>query len=133
MAIFRVNELVIGELEIAVCNALWDHGEADVHSMHERIGVGRGISSNTVQSALDRLYRKRVLSRRKVGSAYVYAPALNREQFAGRLVNSVASVLGTAGRVPMLSAFVEFAGQADPAMLGRLEALIADARKGGKR
>ena len=71
-----------------------------------------------------------MLSRRKSGSAYVYSALLNREQFAGRLLSSMASVLGTAGQVPLLAAFVDFAGQADPAVLNRLEALVADARKG---
>lgn len=133
MASFRVKNLAIGELEIAVCNDLWDHGPADVRTVHERIGVDRGITSNTIQSALDRLFRKRVLSRRKSGSAYVYSPALNRAEFAGRLVDSVASVLGTAGQVPMLTAFVQFAEKVDPAMLSRLEGLIADARKSGRK
>ena len=33
----------------------------------------------------------------------------------------------------MLTAFVQFAEKVDPAMLSRLEALIADARKSGRK
>ena len=37
----RFKDWSLGELEVAVCNALWDGGETDVRGMHERIGVPR--------------------------------------------------------------------------------------------
>lgn len=133
MAIFRSDQIVLGELEMSVCNDLWDHGEADVRTVYERVGAARMISSNTIQSTLDRLFRKRVLVRRKVGNAYVYGPGLSREQLAGKMLDSVAAMMGTAGRRPLLTAFLDMAGRSQPELLTRLEKLIAKARARDRR
>lgn len=124
----RFRDWSLGELEVAVCNSLWDAGETDVRGMHERIGVPRGIASNTIQSALERLYRKGMLHRRKVSHAFYYAPAITRAAFAAGVLDGVASALGGAGAQPLLAAFVEHAEQIDPAALDQLEALVRSAR-----
>ena len=123
----RYRDWSLGELEVAVCNSLWDAGETDVRGMHERVGVPRGIASNTIQSALERLYRKGMLHRRKVSHAYYYAPAMTRAAFAAGVLDGVASALGGGGQ-PLLAAFVEHAEQIDPDALDQLEALVRSAR-----
>lgn len=129
----RFKDWSLGELEVAVCNALWDGGETDVRGMHERIGVPRGIASNTIQSALERLYRKGVLHRRKVSHAYIYAPALTRAAFAAGVLDGVTAALGSSGTQPLLAAFVERAETIDPAALDHLEALLRRARSRSER
>jgi predicted transcriptional regulator len=119
----------LGELEVAVCNSLWDAGQADVRTMHERIGIPRGIASNTIQSAMERMYRKGVLQRRKVSHAFVYAPAMSRAAFAAGVLDGVSAALGSAGAQPLMAAFVERAGKTDPATLDQLEAMLRRARQ----
>lgn len=124
----RFRDWSLGELEVAVCNSLWDAGETDVRGMHERVGVPRGIASNTIQSALERLYRKGMLQRRKVSHAFLYAPAMTRAEFASGVLDGVAAALGSGGPQPLLAAFVDHAEQIDPAALDQLEALVKQAR-----
>jgi predicted transcriptional regulator len=119
----------LGELEVAVCNSLWDAGQADVRTMHERIGIPRGIASNTIQSAMERMYRKGVLQRRKVSHAFVYAPAMSRAAFAAGVLDGVSAALGSAGAQPLRAAFVERAGKTDPATLDQLETMLRRARQ----
>jgi penicillinase repressor len=45
-----------GELELAVVDHLWTDGEGEAKSVHEVLGENRGITVNTVQSTLERLY-----------------------------------------------------------------------------
>lgn len=52
----------LGELERSVLEYLWRAGEADVMQVHAAIGRRR-IMSNTVGSALERLFRKGLVSR----------------------------------------------------------------------
>ncbi|MGE4073091.1 MAG: BlaI/MecI/CopY family transcriptional regulator [Lysobacterales bacterium] len=125
----RFRSWALGELEVAVCNSLWDQGESDVRGMYELVGRQRGITSNTIQSAMERMYRKGVLRRRKVSHAYVYAPAMSRAEFAAGVLEGVSAALGQAGAQPLMAAFVERAGQADPATLDQLEALLRQARE----
>ncbi len=129
----RFRDWSLGELEVAVCNALWDAGETDVRGMHERVGIPRGIASNTIQSALERLYRKGLLRRRKVSHAFIYAPAMTRSEFATGVLDGVASALGNTGPQPLLAAFVDHAEQLDPDALDQLEALIRQARERADR
>jgi len=80
----------LGELERGILRYLWRVGDADVLQVHAAVGARRGISVNTVGSGLERLYRKRLVSRWKVSHAYRYKPTLDRDHFAVRqLADSV--------------------------------------------
>lgn len=57
--------------------------------MHRRIGDCRGIALNAAQSTLERLCRKDLLAREKVGHVYVYARLVRREQSTERLIEDV--------------------------------------------
>src|SRR5262245_4336134 len=74
----------LGKLECAVLEHLWQAGEADVIETHGAVGTRRGITVNTVGSALERLHRKGLVTRSKVSHAYRYQPALDRESFVVR-------------------------------------------------
>lgn len=79
----------LGELELAVLDTLWTEGPLDAKAAHRRVGARRGIGLNAVQSTLERLFRKQLLVRAKVSHAYVYTPAVRREELMGRLIEDV--------------------------------------------
>ncbi|MEQ9499714.1 MAG: BlaI/MecI/CopY family transcriptional regulator [Deltaproteobacteria bacterium] len=119
----------LGELELAVLEHLWKVDEADVQETHRALGRRRGISVNTVGSALERLFKKTLVVREKVSHAYRYRAALTRETFkAQRMLDAAggARVLREAG---LLSAFVDLVAGEDSASLDRLEALIEKKRR----
>lgn len=55
----------LGKLEKIVLQYLWNKKEADAKQVHSVLGVPRGNSLNTIQSTLDRLFKKELLSRSK--------------------------------------------------------------------
>ena len=118
----------LGDLEKAVLDDLWEHASGDAKAVHQRVGVARGISLNTVQSTLERLHRKALLSREKISHAFVYTPRLKREELMGAMIADLVVSLEKAQSGAMLSAFVDFAVRADQTNLDRLEALIAARR-----
>nr|WP_223165095.1 BlaI/MecI/CopY family transcriptional regulator [Massilia frigida] len=118
----------LGDLEKAVLDDLWSHVSGDAKEVHARVGVARGISPNTVQSTLERLYRKSLLTREKISHAYVYSPRVQREELMGAMIADLVGTLGKAQSGSMLSAFVDFAVRADQSNLDRLESLIAARR-----
>ena len=63
----RKRPVVLGRLEIAVLERLWDAGPADVAAMHAAVGEPRGLARNTIQSTLERLARKELAEGRKIG------------------------------------------------------------------
>ena len=65
---------VLGALESSVLDYLWEHGGGTAKTVHAAVGRRRGITVNTVQSTLKRLYDKGLLTRKKVSHAHVYQP-----------------------------------------------------------
>ena len=118
----------IGDLEMAVLHHLWADGEADVQETHAAIGRDRGITTNTVGSALERLHRKGLVSRAKQSHAYRYRAQLTQEEFAARRIMDVAGGTKALAEAGLLAAFVDLVADEDEESLDRLEALIAQKR-----
>jgi predicted transcriptional regulator len=119
----------LGELELTVLEHLWTEPDADVHETHAAVGKRRGISPNTVGSALERLYKKGLLLREKVSHAYRYRAALDRETFRARRVVEAGGGLHALGKSGLLAAFVDLVADSDDAALLELERLIRAKRE----
>ncbi|MDT8409240.1 MAG: BlaI/MecI/CopY family transcriptional regulator [Wenzhouxiangellaceae bacterium] len=119
----------LGHLEIAVLEHLWQVADASAKETHAALGMARGISLNTVQSTLERLYRKELLTRAKASHAYRYSPRMAREQLMARLINDVVGRFGG----DMASALAAFVGTADRLDDEALQALETELRTRRKR
>lgn len=120
----------VGDVEMAALEHLWRVGESDVLETHAAVGRPRGITPNTVGSALERLHKKGLLRREKVSHAYRYRPALTLEQFAARRLLDAAGDTKTLARTGMLSAFVDLLAEYDDTLLDRLAELVEQKRGG---
>jgi len=118
------SSLRLGQLELAVLNYLWAHETCCVKSLHAAIGIQRGISLNTVQSTLERLFKKKLLSRIKVSHAYQYKAAVDRTQLLTRRLDDITSEIADGQTNFVLAAFIEFTARLDDTSLERLEQLI---------
>jgi predicted transcriptional regulator len=127
-----VSRPYLGELEIAVMESLWTLGAATAKALHQQLGASRNISANTVQSTMERLYKKGLLSREKVSHAYVYTPAVTRENVLAEMIDNVVGKLSGGCTEAMLSAFVDVAERADTQSLAFLERLIEERRRSMK-
>jgi len=116
--------LKLGDLEIAVMESVWSLGEADVKRVHAEIGVTRGVTSNTIQSTLERLYRKKLLARRKVSHSFLYAAAVDRAGLVTQAIDAVLDRFSQGDTGLVLSALVGLAARTDVKTLSELEKLI---------
>ena len=114
----------LGELEKLVLNYFWSVPSADAKQVHNHFSEQRGGSLNTIQSTLDRLYKKYLLTRQKRGHAYVYSAATTRNAFIGKLVQSVTRDFIEPGEDDLLAAFVSRAVELNESQLSELEAMI---------
>ena len=114
----------IGELELAVLEHLWKVGEADVLETHSAIGKRRGITPNTVGSALERLSRKGLVVREKVSHAFRYRPSMDRQDFRARKLVDAAGGRKELASEGLLAAFVDMVAETRSDALDRLETLI---------
>lgn len=80
----------LGDLESAVMDVLWHADEPmKVRGVLERLADSRALAYTTVMTVLDNLHRKQWVSRELVGKAYVYRPALSREEAGARALRAV--------------------------------------------
>jgi len=113
---------------MAVLEHLWSHGEFDAKGVYSALGKTRGISHNTIQSTLERLFKKKLLARQKISHAYVYQAIVGRDELMGRMIKDVVKTLSKNNSDGMLAAFVDIAARTDEAHLDRLEQLINEYR-----
>ncbi len=121
----------LGDLELAALEHLWNAGESDVATTHAAIGRRRGISLNTVGSALERLYKKGLIARKKVSHAFQYHAVVSQDELTARRVMDAAGGVEALAGAGLLAAFVDLVAEADEAALLRLERLVAQKRGQG--
>jgi predicted transcriptional regulator len=123
----------LGPLELRVLEALWRRpSEAGVRSLAPDFP---GIAYTTLMTTLDRLYKKDLLVRRKVGKAFAYVARHGREELEAILAREAIEDLlppHTSGG-PVLSGFVEAVGGRDERMLDELERLVRRYRAASRR
>ena len=126
--------LTLGDLEMEVLEQLWKLSSGDVRAVHAALSKGRDNHPNTVQSALERLFRKGLLDREKQSHAYIYSPRLNREELAARLIDETLQRMKGSEPLPLLAAFVDLSLQnQDLRALEELERLVAERRANLRR
>src|SRR5262249_479339 len=62
----------LAPLELDCMNTLWPMGEGTVREIRDRLAERRPRAYTTIMTIMDRLARKGVVERRKVGRAYTY-------------------------------------------------------------
>lgn len=121
----------LGDLEVAVLEYVWASADVAAKDAHAAVGIKRGISLNTVQSTLERLFRKKLLTRLKAGHSFRYSACIAREELVGSLINDVLGRF-TSDSSAALAAFVEAADSLDDSALLALEAELKKRRQRGK-
>jgi predicted transcriptional regulator len=113
------------ELEAAVMEEVWAHGEASVRSVMEALNgrAGKQRAYTTYMTILARLYKKGVLARRREGKTDFYTPELGREEFmTARAREEVEELVAQYGDVA-LSHFARQVASLDPARRRALQRL----------
>ncbi len=118
---------LLGELEEDVMKVVWERDGVTVNDV--MAALERERAYNTVQTTLDRLFRKGLLGRDKQGHAFVYRALVSHADYHRGLISTLVTELLPADRAPVLAAFVDLAADADLENLDRLEQLIAAKRQ----
>jgi predicted transcriptional regulator len=124
----------LGTLEREVMAVVWTVGEISVREACERLDSS--VAYTTVMTTMDRLFKKRLLARRKVGRAFVYAATATRAEMEGAVATElVQSLLQRHGGepLPILSSLVDAVSDRDRALLDELERLIREKRRATDR
>lgn len=125
----EILERRLGGLERQVMAVVWTAGEISVREACELLDSS--VAYTTVMTTMDRLFKKRLLARRKVGRAFVYTATASRDEIEGAVATElVQSLLQRTGGepLPLLSSLVDAISNRDRALLDELERLIREKR-----
>lgn len=123
----------LGPLEQRLLEEIWTRGHATVRELLQHANLH--IAYTTVMTTLDRLYKKRLLTRVAEGRAFRYSPAITQEEMqraaAGRAIRQL---LESGSASLPLSYLVEAVTEHDIQLLDELQQLVEQKRRElGKR
>jgi predicted transcriptional regulator len=130
----EVVTLALGKLELQVLNEVWKRREVSVRDVY--LAFGESVAYTTLMTTLDRLFKKKLLTRRKDGRAFLYLPAVSLEELdQGIREDVIEGLLGRGADAvqPVLACIVDTVSERDVESLDELERLIQEKRKELKR
>jgi predicted transcriptional regulator len=85
----RRSVLDLAPLELDCMNTLWPMGEGTVREIRDQLAARRPRAYTTIMTIMDRLARKGVVERRKVGRAYTYRANVSAEEAGAQALGQV--------------------------------------------
>lgn len=119
----------LGKLESELMDRLWDRPEISVRDLQAEIGSR--LAYTTIMTTLDRLYKKGLLNRKKVGKAFIYAPVMTREEYRDRQTEHLLNLVlqDNQDSNAVLSCFINVVSESDKNMLDKLDELVKAKRR----
>ena len=125
-----VASAALGKLELQVLNEVWLRSEVSVRDVY--LSFGETVAYTTLMTTLDRLYKKKLLTRRKDGRAFVYLAAVSAQELdQGIREDVIDGLLGRDAETaqPVLACIVDAVSERDLKSLDELDRLIQKKRQ----
>ena len=120
----------LGKLELNVLKEIWQRDEVSVRDIY--LAFGERIAYTTLMTTLDRLFKKKLLTRRKDGRAFIYLPAVSPDELEQGIREDVIDGLlghGADAVQPVLACIVDTVSERDRELLDELDRLIKEKRR----
>lgn len=117
------SSVSLGDLERSVMDVLWNGGSYTVREIHSVLSQERDLAYTTVMTVLDRLAKKGVADRERVGRSWRYTAAASHEELTAVAMRASFEELEPTDR---RTALLHFLGEADEAEIADLHAVLAE-------
>jgi predicted transcriptional regulator len=119
---------ITGELQMQIMSALWRLGSGTVEQVRSALPPRYRGAYNTVQTVLNRMAQRGLLSRSKPGNAIEYRPVLSEAEYLSRFISQTLAAASMDARQAALARLI---GGLDKTELADLQQLAREMR--GKR
>lgn len=109
----------LGKRELLVLEVLWANDDCTAQYIQSQM-PDEGISLSTVQSTLERLHRKRLVQREKIGRAFCYRAGIERSQLISALLHDMTQQVAAGDLAPVISGFLDFVASEAPELASHL-------------
>ena|SRR5687767_3474426 len=121
---------VLGELEADVMEFVWSQSApVSARTVDDEIGPRTRVQYITLVTVLNNLWKKKLLTRRREGRAYLYSPRITRDDFLRRVSKEILSGIVSLDRDLAITCFVDILAESAPDELQRLKEQLAARRK----
>ncbi len=120
---------VLGTLEKDIMEVLWKREESSVKDILDTFPADKNISYSAVITVTNRMTKKGLLKKRKVGKAYFYKPLYDREQFCEMVSKKVVEGVSEFSLKSAMVHFVDYMSQLDPEKIEYFSKLIESKRQ----
>jgi BlaI family transcriptional regulator, penicillinase repressor len=121
--------LLRGELQEEIMGALWRRGEGTVDAVRDALPVASRSGYRTVQTVLNRLADRGLLTRDKQGNALVYRPTVTEAEYIAATVADTLEGASPEARRLVLAQLSDAAGENDVDSLRALAKKIERLRR----
>jgi predicted transcriptional regulator len=123
----------LGSLESQLMERIWARGEISVRDLHAELAPR--LAYTTIMTTLDRLFKKGMLDRRKVGKAFYYKARLSEKEYHEQLTEHLFGMVLHDGKNSnvVLSGFVDAVSGRDEQMLDKLDELVKAKKRSLRR
>lgn len=115
---------VLGPLETKIMQIVWREKSTTVKQVHRRLQDNpdrADIAYTTVMTTMTRLAEKGILNRRRDGLAYVYTPAVTKDDFETMMVRRVLDGLMDDYEDETIEYVLDYVSRHDPQRLSRFQ------------
>ena len=112
-----------GELQTQIMAAMWRLGDGTVEQVRQALPPGSELPArayNTVQTVLNRLAERGLLTRRREGHVIIYGTALSEAEYLSRSIEHTLRSATTEARQVALASLIGTLPADEAAELGRL-------------
>ena len=117
------RDLIQGDLQEQVMRAMWRLERGTVEAVREALPSEHRGAYNTVQTILNRLLQRGLLTRERQGKAFYYAPVVSEADY---ISGSLSQTLSSASEEARKIALAHLVGTIDPAEMNEISALGAE-------
>jgi predicted transcriptional regulator len=119
-----------GELQTQIMSALWRLGNGTVEQVRSALPPRYRGAYNTIQTVLNRLAERGLLSRTKAGNAIEYRPVVSEAEYLSR---SISKTLAAASMDARQAALAQLIGGLDKRELKELQQRAKEMRRTRRR
>jgi predicted transcriptional regulator len=119
-----------GELQTQIMAAMWRLDEGTVEEVRRALPERNRGAYNTVQTVLNRLAERGLLTRRRRGQQIVYTPSLSEAEYVSRAIGRTLSRATSEARQVALAQLIGGLPDDERAELRKLERAVARRRSG---
>lgn len=127
------SPVIQGELQLQLMSAMWRLQEGTVEQIRQAVPARYQSAYTTVQTVLNRLAERGMLTRQRRGNTIVYAPAISEDEYVAQTVESALSSATPGARDAVLARLIGGLEKDELSELRKLAKDIDAKRKPRKR